>query len=302
MTGELPPGDGPDPERRNPLQPPSERSSVTPSGSASSSGAPELRPMRVGEILDGAIKLYRQHWKTLMGIAAFILVPFAFIEQVAVWSAVRPWEPVDPFDPNAGSIVGLGLTFFALQILLIQPFLAGAYSRAASEAYLGRTPEIGPTYRVALPLIPAILWVTILQFIAIGLGFIALVIPGIFLFVRLMFSQPIVVIEGARGTSALKRSWELAKGQFWKILGTVILAGIIASIVSAIIQLPLSAVATNMGSSGWVVAAVSSSIGSVVSAPFQITVTVLLYFDMRIRKEAFDLAVMADEITRRGGA
>jgi len=258
--------------------------------------------MRVGETLDAAIKLYRQHWKTLMGIAAFVIIPLAFVQQATTWAVIRPFEPVDPFESVDASGLALTLAFSALQFLIIQPFLAGAYARAVSEAYLGRAPDIGSTYRAALPLIPAILWVTILQGLAVLGGVILLVIPAFLFFVRFAFGPAVVVVEGSRGTDAMRRSWRLAKDHFWRLFGTIVLAGIIASIVSGILYLPLGAVATGMGSSGWIVAALGYSLAEVITAPFSIAVTVLLYFDLRIRKEGFDLAVMAEEIARRGDA
>ena len=80
------------------------------------------------------------------------------------------------------------------------------------------------------------------------------------------------------------------------------LAGIIAAIISAIVLVPSLLLTANetftgsVSSTAWVVRAILGSISALIVTPFTIAVGVLLYFDARIRKEGFDLAVMAQEV------
>ncbi|HYV02763.1 MAG TPA: glycerophosphoryl diester phosphodiesterase membrane domain-containing protein, partial [Actinomycetota bacterium] len=134
-------------------------------------------------------------------------------------------------------------------------------------------------------------------------GFLLLIIPGVIAAIRFTFGTTVVVIEGARGTKALRRSWRLAKGSFWRILGTLLLAAILAAVVTGIVTIPTTLIANGTGSpftvedaSGWPIRAVGSTIASVIVTPFTALVRVLLYFDMRIRKEGFDIAVMAHDL------
>lgn len=255
--------------------------------------------MRVGELLDAAIKLYRAQWKTFMGIAAFVLVPYHFVEQFLGWRVGRPFEDVEAATATPdGAAAALAIAFGALGFLFIQPFLTGAFARATSEIYLGGAPSIGDTYRFALSRTHSILWVTFLAAMAAIFGLLALVIGAVFVYVRFLFGPAVVIVEGTRGTDALRRSWRLARGFFWKILGTTVLAGILTSIIGGILQFPLGLAGVAAGESGWFLAGLGAAIAAVITGPFSAVVGVLLYFDMRIRKEGLDLALMAQEIER----
>jgi hypothetical protein len=260
--------------------------------------APRLYAMRVGELLDTSIKLYRQNWKLFMGIVAYIFVPLQFLQSFLTRDLIA--SPFNPDQFPSESQVDSGLIFTAIfglvTFLFVLPFLTAAIARATSEVYLGNAPTVRDIYRFALSLTAPVLWATFLVFLVTAVGFIALIVPGLIFFVRYSFTPSIVAIEGKRGTRAMKRSWELAKGFFWKILGTIFLAGVLTGIVGGILQLPLSFIAGEIGPGGWILNAIGGSAASIITRPFSGIVIVLLYFDMRIRKEGFDLALMAQEI------
>ena len=261
--------------------------------------APRLYPMRVGELLDTSIKLYRQNWKLFMGIVAYVFVPLQFLQSFLTRNLLAsPFASPDQFPTQSEADTGLIFTaiFGLVTFLFVLPFLTAAIARATSEVYLGSAPTVGDIYRFALSLTASVLWATFLVFLIVVLGFIAVIIPGIIFAIRYSFTPSIVAIEGKRGTRAMKRSWELAKGFFWKILGTLLLATVLTGIVGAVLQLPLSAIAAQIGPGGWVLNAIGGSAASIITRPFSGIVIVLLYFDMRIRKEGFDLALMAQEI------
>jgi hypothetical protein len=261
-----------------------------------------LRPLRVGEMLDAAITLYRRNYRSLMAIVAFVVVPYSFIEQSILWSVVRPFEDqlfVNPED--ASGDVAITLVFSALSFLVIQPFVTAAIARATAEVYLGISPKIGDTYRFALSRTHTILWVTLLSALVTVFGVLLLIVGAFLFFVRFYFSTTVVVVEGKRGTGAMRRSWRLAKGSFWKIFGTIFLAGILSSIVAGILTIPTALLADRMGESGWFLSALGTSLAQIIVTPFSSIIAVLLYFDMRIRKEGFDLALMAQEVERPAG-
>lgn len=104
------------------------------------------------------------------------------------------------------------------------------------------------------------------------------------------------MVEGLRGREAMRRSWRLARGSLGKIFGTLLLTWILMAIVAGIVQLPLNAIAPDTGAGGWILRAIGASAASVITQPFTGIVVVLLYFDMRIRKEGFDLTLMAQEM------
>lgn len=261
------------------------------------SAAPRLREMRLGELLDVAINLYRSNWKIFMGIVAFLVVPLQLLQNYLSRDVfTTTFETTE--EVATSQLVSL-VIFPLVQFLFVTPFLTAAIARATSEIYLGGTPAVGDVYGFALRRTHSILWVTFLSALVIVFGFIALIVPGIIFYVRFAFSNAVVIVEGPRGTKAMGRSWRLAKGFFWKIFGTILLANVLAGIVAGVIQFPLEFAAQAIGSGGWLLRALGNSAAQVLTAPFSGIVIVLLYFDMRIRKEGFDLALMAQEMARQ---
>jgi hypothetical protein len=253
--------------------------------------------MGVGEILDAAIKLYRSQWKSLMAIVAIALVPVTFLQVFVTRSLGSSFTTPSaaPEDVDAALIAGgvIGL----IDLLLVQPFLIAAVAKASVDVYLGHPVIVGPTFRFAVSRIHSILWISILSVLAVLLGFVLLIVPGVIVFVRLFFGSTVFVIEGRKGSKALGRSWGLAKGHFWKVLGTVVLATIMAGVVQAILAIPGEAAFAAIGPAGWPLYAIGLSLAAILTAPFTTLIAVLLYFDLRIRKEAFDLEVMAQEMS-----
>lgn len=263
--------------------------------------APQLREMRIGEMLDAAIKLYRSNWKTFMGIAAFILVPYYFVQEAltaAVTRTITSQIGGIEFETQEGDVAAtvVSIVFLAGYFLFIQPFLTAAMARATADLYMGGCADVRTIYRFALPRTHSILWVSFLTFLVIGGGFLLLIIPAIIFYVRFLFGPTAVVVEGTKGRQAMKRSWRLAKGRSWKILGTVFLAGLLTSVVGAVLGIPFVLAGQFIGGGGWILRAIGSSLSSVITRPFAAIIVVLLYFDMRIRKEGLDLALMAREI------
>ena len=299
---------------------------VAPSGTPFASGERPLplRQMGIGEIIDGAVKLYRRDWLALMAIVALVLVPVTFVQIWFTQSLIAPLASTTATPSEEAiyqALVAFGIVF-VIQFLLVQPFLLAAITRAAADAYLGERVSIGRTFQYALRRLPAILWITILSggaaivagilgFVVIVLGAaisdaigVGVVIIGVVLlivlptliFIRLSLAPPVVVVEDVRGTKAVGRSWRLTKGHFWRLLGLLVLATLIGGVAAAIITIPTEALAAALGAGGWPVSAIGQSLASVLITPFSILIIVLFYFDMRIRKEGFDIEVMAQEL------
>ncbi len=112
--------------------------------------------------------------------------------------------------------------------------------------------------------------------------------------------------------TAMRRSARLVRGSWWRVFGIQLLAAIIAYVVAAIIVIPFTFLAaafsgdgvtgfvsTTGGDIGWtflIISGIGSVIGSMITFPITAGVTVLLYIDQRIRREALDL-----ELARAAG-
>ena len=275
-----------------------------------------LRPMGVGEILDAAIKLYRSQWKRLMAIVAIALVPITFLQVFLTREIGGPLTDPSTTPAEFDSTLVVSVIIGLIQLLIVQPFLVAAVAKASADVYLGHTVVVGPTFRFAVSKIHSILWISILMVLIIFvpvfvLGVIAalgseeiaivllilLIVPAIIVFIRFVFASTVLVVEGRKGSKALGRSWRLAKGSFWKILGTTLLAVLLASVVEGILSVPGAVAFAAIGPAGWPFYAIGLSLAAIITTPFTTLITVLLYFDRRIRKEAFDLEVMAQELS-----
>ena len=246
--------------------------------------------MKFTDILDTAFNLYRLHWRSLMGLVALLLVPLQFLQEFltrnyrhAAFLGTRVGEN------QASRVALIGLAVLGLSLFIVQPLLVGAITRAVAGFHLGETPTAGDVLEKGLPLLGPVLVVILLYTLAVVIGFILLVVPGLILFVRLLFGPSIVVVEGLRGRKALRRSWALTKGNGWRVFGIMIVAGLVAAVVGGVIGAIGEAIASNAGTAAWFVRAVAGSVGAVVTTPFSQMVTVLLYFDLRVRHDGLSL-------------
>lgn len=242
-----------------------------------------------------------------MGIVAVLLVPSSFI--VAAITAT-------------GSIAGT-VAATIIDYAVVTPVLTAAVVKASADVYLGGDVSVGGTYRfvwtkagrlVGLVLLVVLLFVAPGGLIvaigfadliaaAIALGVVFIVFAVVF-GVRWYFAATTIVLEDQGVTSSLRRSWRLTGGHFWKVLGTLLLAGILVAIVSGIISIPFALPtffdALSGGDGTGIVALFVQTVGGTIAAiltqPFTSLVGVLLYFDLRIRDEGFDLEVMAREL------
>jgi hypothetical protein len=276
-------------------------------------GAALPRPMGIGEILSTAFQLYRRHWRTLLAIAAVVVVPLTLV-QYLLGDLVRTQRKVTTTDgvvevtPTWSA--GLAGLVAALAGLLMGLVLTGAITRAVAAEVAGQDPSLEQSYRFGFVRLGPVLLVSVLVglavlgaliLLAVGfaigfrpqtdflglLGALA-VIPGIYLGVRLAVSIQALVVEGRRGTEAMGRSWGLVGGHWWHAFGALVVAWLITGVVNAVITAPF-------GATGWFAQGVAAAVATTVTLPYGVLVGVLLYLELRARKENLTLeALRAD--------
>jgi hypothetical protein len=259
------------------------------------------RPLGIGEILSMAFQLYRRHWRTLLAIAAVVVVPLTLLQHLLgdlerTQRETTSYGGVVEVTPTwLGGIAGL---LAALAGILMHLVLTGAITRAVAAEVAGEDPSVEQSYRFGFHRLGSVLLISVLVGLATigGLilsvgssGFLILfVIPGIYIGVRLAVSIEALVVEGRRGTEAMGRSWGLVGGHWWHAFGTLLVALLLIGIVNAVITAPF-------GATGWFVQAVAAAVATVVTLPYGVLVGVLLYLDLRARKERLTLeALRAD--------
>jgi hypothetical protein len=178
--------------------------------------------------------------------------------------------------------VGAAGLLAGLAGLLMYLVLTGAITRAVAAEVAEEDPSLEQSYRFGFHRLGSVLLVSILVGLATIAGFILFIIPGIWIGVRLAVSVEALVVEGRRGTQAMGRSWELVGGHWWHAFGALVVAGLLTGVVNAIITTPFN-------NTSWFVQAIAAAIATVITLPYGVLVGVLLYLDLRARKEQLTL-------------
>ena len=272
---------------------------------------PDLRPLGIGEMVDGALRLYRTNFLTLIKISGAVLVPLGLIQLIATVMV----GPVDfnafvDIDPNATAAeqlapliplyTALGLT--SLLTLAGTVLVQGASITVFAQVYQGVEPDWKASLGTGAKRFVALAVSTFLLSLGSGLGLILCIVPGVFLFTTWSVSPAALVAEQKGPVAALSRSYQLVRGRFWPVFGAIVLSYLLYSvasqIVSAIASVITIAVSVNTGTFSFVPTVVGSIIVSVLAAPFLAAMITIIYFDLRVRKEGYDLELMAADLHR----
>lgn len=274
---------------------------------------PALRPLRVGEILDAGIKVYLRNARVLMGLTAVVVIPLQVISGVILLSTVSSDSEVPGSFPRfTVSKTGSGTTqhinstaFGSSLILAILGALAGLLTTAAcvkavSDSYLDQPTDIRSSLRFALRRLGSVLWLEILVAIGLGLAFVALILPSIWLYGTWAVATPALLIEGKHGSQALRRSFRLVRKRWWPTAGLLLLSTLMSSIVGGAFSAALLAVSLTGGSHAVLLTVTVSSLAGAASAiltrPFHATVATILYYDLRVRHEGYDVELLAEQL------
>ena len=246
-------------------------------------GIAALPPRGIGEMLSTAFQLYRRYWRTLLPIAALVVIPVTLVEHaIGDWVRSHGQQLQDQVTSTSLWAQATASLLAALAGLLLYLVLTGAITRAIAAEVAGQDPGVEQSYRFGFARLGPILVVSILVGLATLAGLIVLIIPGIYIGVRLAVSTQALVVEGRRGTEAMRRSWDLVRGHWWHAAFTVLLAGLLTEVVNAVITAPF-------GAGAWFLQGIAAAIATTVTLPYGALVGVLLYLDLRARKETLTL-------------
>ena len=264
-------------------------------------GGPQggIAPKTLGEILSAAFNIYKAHASKLMLIVAIVVVPLSFIGALftgVVFAGTKHTvngTDIVVIDRSFGLVVAAALVTAVISII-IQAALQAAILRAGAQATIGDPVDPEESYRFGFKRLGSVLLVSLLVGLAVAGGFILLIVPGIIFLVLFSVSVPVLIVENRRGTAAMSRSWNLAKGHFWHALGVILVAAIITGIIGGIIGA--------IGGNAWVLRWIFTAIAQILTAPFSALVSVLLYLDLRARSESLSADMLRAELAAAGSA
>ncbi len=251
-----------------------------------------LRPLSIGEILDGAFSLYRSRFTTLVGAMLLLFAP-ALVLGVAA-------------DVVSGEGALAAILWLATSLFQGLAGLAsfGACIWIASETVLGRSVSMGDALRKGIQKMVPVFLGSVILVICLILGFCLLIVPGILVWVMWFAMAPILVLEDR--WDFFGRSRDLARGSWLKIFVVMVLYSIIASLPLVLVEgggmlaLGLADYQANVVRPAWMT--ISSLLGSALLTPFSHCALTLLYYDQRVRKEGLDVELAARAVGSVGTA
>ncbi len=261
----------------------------------------DLRPLSLGEILDRTFNLYRRHFLLFIGIAA---IPNLFRLAIALGSLRLLQGSVGSSGPFglAAAIFSPSMILFSLLSLLVTIFVylltQGGTIHAVSELYLGRSTTIAVSLRSSWAMIGTLFGVALLNGLAILGATLLFVIPGIYVACRLLVCIPTAVIEKRGPGESVSRSWNLTKDFASRAFVIYLVYLAISFGVGALIGGPVGLFIgtarrdpSALQGLQAVLQVVTTGV-NVLLSPILLIATSVFYYDLRVRKEAFDLQFM----------
>ena len=229
-------------------------------------------PHGAGELLSMTFAFFRAHATVLFTITLVIVAP-AVIAIDGVWGRALA-DGADAKIPEAATI-----TSVAVGALLQTPLIIALNAAAVLGAARGEEPHVGRAFRAAAPRFVAAIGAALLAGIAVLVGFLLLIVPGIYLAVRLYLAAQAAVVDELGAGAAVRRSAELVRGEWWPTFGCLLLAGLVFGLIAIAGQI----VGAALSNGALFVSAVV--IGQAVAGSLAAIFGTLLFFDLRARKE-----------------
>jgi hypothetical protein len=248
---------------------------------------PTLRPLSVGEILDVSFTLYRRHFATL-GTIAVLCSGLPVLMSLYIEAA-------------GGVFRNLPLTLAYYVVFTVLSSIATAATVfVVSESYLGRPLPAVSALQRATPLLGRLIVCSLLLAIVVGFGFLMFMVPGVVLLCGLLLAFPSLVLEpGNSPTGALSRSWSLTRGSRLRMLGLLITLAVLLYVpivaLGAIATVVLPSDPLGSPTPGILTLAVVGVL-QMLLYPLLYCVLTVAYYDLRVRKEGFDLEVLASNL------
>ncbi|WP_410590717.1 hypothetical protein [Amycolatopsis sp. lyj-23] len=286
-------------------------------------GVIALRPLNIGDILDGAITAIRRHPLLILGIGAvasvitaaigFVVSKFAFGELQGLAKTVQ-LGPATTDEELRNAVFGTFGDFFLVLIsstlvsTLLLTVTTGLMAAVMGRAALGREVTFGIAWSEVQPRLLPLLGVAFVYALLSTIGVMLCIIPGVLVWVFWALAAPALVLERGTFREAFARSVKLVGGAFWRVLGVLLLARIIEGVFENIISLPFSVGSgafSQMFNPGKVVVpstgdlllqSAGQIIAGTIAIPFVALVTVIVYLDQRMRREGMDI-----ELARAAG-
>jgi len=282
------------------------------------------RPMKLAELLDRAIRLYRQNFFKFIGIIAIPYIPLTLIQMgLSVFSSTslinnvsaspNSSDPFTFFTPSVLLSSGVSIFIAFVQFILVQGVASAALTRAVADDYTGKPVDILGSYKNLQNSWRRLVLALLAIFLIIIIFFIWMIIPcvgwftgpGILMFMSLIVSPlvaPVVVLEKGGVVVSIRRAWDLARSRFWWLVGYAFVINLFGKLIvsgpSILFSVLIRTVLTLIPLDVQLMLILTTVLQSLVTLatsllylPLQMVITTVIYFDLRARTEGLDLAL-----------
>ena len=167
--------------------------------------------MQAGAVIGKAWETYKAHWRHLIPIAFVVYVFISLL--ILLLGLVLGW---------VGAVLGLLLSIVGVF------WLQGALVIAIDDVRDGRADlSISETLDRVRPRLSTLAIAGLLAGIAIGIGLLLLIVPGLFLLTIWLLIVPAIMLEGCGVGDAFSRSQDLVRGYGWSVFGVIVLTVLI---------------------------------------------------------------------------
>jgi hypothetical protein len=257
--------------------------------------------MTVGDLLDGAFTVLTRRPRTLVAIAAVVVVP---VQVLAAYASRASLPTADVFArlSTAGTDAGLGEIDLLLTVLatlldnLALFFLGGAVAALVTAWYGGGDLDARGALAAALRRSGALVGAWALLLPVKLLAALPCYLGLVFVTPIFAVTAPAIVVEGLGPVAGAKRSWQLVTRRLFPTIGVVLLVTLVISLLEQILVVPPLLVSLALPSSvAWIAVAVGGSAVALLTQTALVAASVLLYVDLRVRTEGLDLELGAVE-------
>ena len=229
----------------------------------------------MGALFRESLRVFLSHaWLFILLSAAVVLPVELVVEGIGLEMLTSSY---DESPPLAESVVPAVVGF-----LVMTPIITAICIYALHSIAAGAHPSPGQVFVAGFEAFTPLFGAVVLAALGIAIGFLALILPGVYLAIRWYFVPQTVVIEGARGPAALTRSGRIVEGFWWRTLALVLLANLAIAIPALVLLAPFTAIAASTDEAVW--ALVGTILATSLTTPFVSLFSTLLYYDLLARR------------------
>jgi hypothetical protein len=233
------------------------------------------QPRDITALFRDSLQVYVRHAGLFILLSAAVVVPVDLVvEGIGLEMLTGRYDSTPTIAETAVPTV--------VRFLVVVPIITAICIYALRSIEAGERPSAGQPLVSGFEQFTPLFFAVLIAAVGIAAGFVLLIIPGVYLAVKLFFVPQTVVIEGARGLDALRKSSDMVRGFWWRTFGLVVMINLAAALPALVITAPFTGIADNTGDAVWALA--GTICAESITTPFVALFSTFLYYDVRARR------------------